>query len=61
MTLLWVRLSYQSRTIRTDTRSPEQPNTRSCSRLPLNWFCFEYPDIPNHQRIASDRVYPGQA
>src|ERR1039457_64062 len=38
----------------------EQPNARSCSRLSLSWFCFEYPDVPNHQSVASNRVYPGQ-
>jgi hypothetical protein len=60
MTLLWVRLSYQSH----DSYGHALSGTAECSkltRLSLNWFCFEYPDIPNHQRIPSDRVYPGQA
>jgi hypothetical protein len=32
---------------------------QSWNRLFLSWFCFEYPHVPNHQIVASDRVYPG--
>src|SRR5271165_4952474 len=37
-----------------------QRNARSCSRLSLSRFCFDYPDVPNHQIVASNRIYPGQ-
>ena len=29
--------------------------------MPLSRFCFQYPDVPNHQIVASNRVYPGHA
>lgn len=38
----------------------EQPNARSRSRLFPSRFRFEYPDVPNHQIVASNRVCPGQ-
>nr|WP_251106632.1 hypothetical protein [Alloacidobacterium dinghuense] len=28
--------------------------------MSLSRFCFEYPDVPNHQIVASNQIYLGQ-
>src|ERR1017187_5792385 len=38
----------------------EQMIVRRRTRLSLGRFCLEYADVPNHQIVVSNRVYPGQ-